>query len=62
MTSDDAAHRRLAVQLASQLPEDMDTCLAVLDYTRKIVTDFLHQGEQPERPRVVSIKAVEVVK
>lgn len=37
----DMALRRLAIQLASQLPEDAAEALAVLDYTKSLVKMFL---------------------
>lgn len=37
----DMALRRLAIQIASQLPEDAAEALAVLDYVREVVDTFL---------------------
>jgi hypothetical protein len=40
-----AAARRLAVQLASQLPEGREKCLLVLDHLREMV-DYLYPAGQ----------------
>jgi hypothetical protein len=40
-------HRRHALMLASQLPEDQSDALAVLQCTRDLVTNFL-QADMPE--------------
>jgi hypothetical protein len=37
----DGACRRLAVQLASQLPEDRDAALKTLEYLQEVVDTFL---------------------
>jgi hypothetical protein len=55
MAMNNLGNRRLAVQLAAQLPEDLETCLAVLDLTRQLVTEFICKDEVPSR-RVVPIK------
>jgi hypothetical protein len=49
MTRDDQSLRRLAVQRASQLPEDRAYCLKVIEYLRRQVIEFLNErdGEPP---------------
>jgi hypothetical protein len=41
-------HRRHAMQIAMQLPEDMRDALLVLEATKKLVLDYL--GDDEERP------------
>jgi hypothetical protein len=43
--------KRMAVQIASQLPEDESEALAVLDYTRELLTGYL-------RPSGASLRVV----
>jgi len=40
-STEDMALRRAAVQVAAQLPADLEDALAVLTYARQIVTEFL---------------------
>ena len=42
-------HRRLALQLATQLPENQNDAEIVLDLTRQLVVDFLN-GDRPPAP------------
>jgi hypothetical protein len=42
-----ASLRRVAVQLASMLPEDEDEALHVLFYARRIVLRFMHDDAVP---------------
>ena len=39
-------HRRHAVSLAAQLPDDMDDALLILTLTINLVADFLHPKEK----------------
>jgi len=48
----DAALRRLAIQIAGQLPEETEDALAVLAYARRLVREFLAEGE-PAPLRIV---------
>ena len=43
--------KRMAVQIASQLPEDESEALAILNYTRELLTGFL-------RPTIASLHVV----
>lgn len=40
--------RRLAIQIAAQLPEDNADALVVLEYARELVVSFLSVKEEPE--------------
>ena len=42
---DDAALKRLAIQLAGQLPENVDEALAVLEHCKTLVRTFLADPE-----------------
>jgi hypothetical protein len=56
MMTDDGHLRRLALQLACQLPDDPAEARAVLDYTRELIDNFLDQSPPQEgRLRVVPI-------
>lgn len=44
----EAQLKRLALQVAIQLPENMDDALRVLDLTRGLVTDFLMDSPAAE--------------
>lgn len=46
---DDAWHRRHAVQIAAQLPENLDDAIRVLDLTRQLVEAFLTPQPALER-------------
>jgi hypothetical protein len=46
--SDDGALRRLAIQIACQLPEDREDAKRVLDYARYQLLDFLSGAEAPD--------------
>lgn len=50
----EAEKRRLAVQLAGQLPECCNDALGVLDLTKELVRDFLANTA----PRVASIRVI----
>lgn len=39
--------KRQAIQIAAQLPEDQAKALAVLDYARTLVVDFMVPGTTP---------------
>lgn len=49
----EAQLKRLALQVAVQLPEDMDEALRVLDLTRGLVTGFLMDDSTAESDRIV---------
>ena len=40
--------KRQAIQIASQLPEDQAKALAVLEYARKLVVDFMAPEPTPD--------------
>lgn len=48
MAKEETWHRRQAVMLASQLPEEPEDALAVLRLVTQLVTEFLSVGE-PEK-------------
>jgi len=48
MAKEESWHRRQAVMLASQLPEETEDALLVLRLATQLVTDFL-TVDQPER-------------
>jgi len=39
--ADDMALKRLAIQIAAQLPDDLEHAQVVLDYTREMLGSFL---------------------
>ncbi len=49
--------RRLAVQLASQLPETQDEALKVLGYLQSIVVDYLYAEGEPPNLTIVPFAA-----
>lgn len=50
-------HRRAAIQLAAQLPEDIEDALTVLKLTNDLVRQFLADGSQ-RQPAVLSADLV----
>jgi hypothetical protein len=50
---EEAWHRRHAVMLASQLPECTDDALIILRLTAQLVTDFLTQPDEAQKPTPV---------
>lgn len=42
--------RRMAVQIAGTLPEDREAALAILEYARQVVSEFINQEPPPARP------------
>lgn len=44
LAADDSWHRRLAIQIAAQLPEKPADALAVLELTKVLVISFLASG------------------
>lgn len=48
--ADEIALKRLAIQIAAQLPDDMDHARAVLEYTRELVGGFLGASGGHARP------------
>ena len=61
MAKIEAWHRRLAVQLASQLPDGVEDARIVIRLTQELLEGFLAPPEQPARPvaTVVSIRSDE---
>jgi hypothetical protein len=52
MSKNDNWHRRHAIQIAAQLPEDAKDALIVLDLAKSLVETFLAEGEdQPALAR-----------
>ena len=49
-------HRRHAVMLASQLPENPEDALAVLRLATELVTDFLADPEPAQRPTATIVR------
>lgn len=43
----EARHKRLAVQLASQLPENREDALKTLECLHRLVEEFLYTKEEP---------------
>jgi len=56
--------RRLAVQIAAQLPEDRDDALAVLRYSQELILNFMHPGDStfPQDSRRAQPCVLELVK
>jgi hypothetical protein len=50
---EEAWHRRHAVMLASQLPENTNDALIILRLTTQLVTDFLTQSGEAQKPSPV---------
>ena len=50
MPDNDRALKRLACQLASQLPEETEEALRVLDYTRSIISALDLGAKSPPHP------------
>ncbi|WP_369723644.1 hypothetical protein AB8Z38_06700 [Bradyrhizobium sp. LLZ17] len=48
-------HRRQAIVLASQLPENTEDALAVLRLASQLVTDFLAEDEPTHKPASVVV-------
>jgi len=51
-------HRRHAIMLAGQLPDDKEDALMVLRLATQLVTDFLAEPEQAEKPAAPVIALV----
>jgi hypothetical protein len=51
-------HRRHAVMLASQLPEETADALVVLDLVRELLTSFLGGEPQPEATKAPIVTLV----
>ena len=49
----EAWHRRHAIMLASQLPDDTEDGLIILRLTTQILTDFLMQSGEAQKPTSV---------
>jgi hypothetical protein len=58
MTRDDHSLRRLAVQIASQLPEDPADARRVLDYARFQLVEFLAGNDERQLASVTVLKPV----
>ena len=54
----DANLRQQAIQIAAQLPEDMERAMKVLRYAEQIVTDFLAVAKQKEQNRPVAFPQI----
>lgn len=52
----DTWHRRHAIQLAAQLPENPEDALLVLELTRQLVEEFLRP--QPPRERALDAAVI----
>jgi hypothetical protein len=52
-TKEEAWHRRHAIMLASQLPENTEDGLIILRLAMQIVTDFLMQSGEAQKPAPV---------
>lgn len=52
--ADEAALKRLAIQIAAQLPDDMAHANAALDYTRMLLGSFLGSEARPS-PAVIAL-------
>jgi hypothetical protein len=50
--------RRIAIQLADQLPEDRDEARLVLLFTRQVFEDFLTKGEFATAENAVGLAVV----
>jgi hypothetical protein len=50
MTTEEAWHRRHALQLAAQLPEKPSDALIILRLTAQLVTEFLMQDDEAKKP------------
>jgi hypothetical protein len=57
--ADEIALKRLAIQIAAQLPDDTDHANAVLDFTRELVGGFLSVTGSKARsnPPIVLVKS-----
>lgn len=51
--------RRLAVQLASQLPETKDEAQKVLEYLKVIVAGYLYEEKEPPNLTIVPLRPAE---
>jgi hypothetical protein len=46
--------KRLAIQIAAQLPEDEEEALAVLFWARDLITGYMHDDDEPaEKPALI---------
>ena len=52
-TKEEAWHRRHAIMLASQLPDSTEDGLIILRLATQIVTDFLMQSGEAQKPTPV---------
>jgi hypothetical protein len=52
MNNNTGWQKRHAIQIVSQLPENVEDALAVLDYARDLVTDFLAAEAEDVADRV----------
>ena len=55
---DAQSHKRLAIQLAAQMPEDLSDALVTIDYLRKLMLEFYAEGVDRPATRVVELKPV----
>jgi poly-gamma-glutamate capsule biosynthesis protein CapA/YwtB (metallophosphatase superfamily) len=52
---DDAACRRLAAQLAAQLPETKAKAMKTIEYLRELADTFMYPAEEPAPDNVVPL-------
>jgi hypothetical protein len=55
MSKIESWHRRHAVMLASQLPDNTEDALSVLRMAIQLVEQFLAEGEEPAKRSVVQL-------
>jgi hypothetical protein len=51
--TEQAWHKRHAITLAGQLPDNTEDCLIILRLITQIVTDFLMQSDEAQKPSPV---------
>lgn len=58
-SADEMALKRLAIQIAAQLPDDIDHAHAVLEFARELVGGFLGvaSGQTRSNPPIVLVKS-----
>lgn len=58
-TQQELWRRRQAVQLAAQLPDDPQDALAILEYVRSLVENFLMAPQEPQEAPVLPFRRSE---
>jgi hypothetical protein len=51
----DAASRRLAAQLAAQLPDTKANALKTIDYLRELAENFMYEDDHPAEDNVLKL-------